>query len=283
MGYGRCAAQALLLAGIAHGVTLGPRTARAPLLQQRITKGSWPAGVWSGVIDQQMEMLETIEGVREVDLPARFAWQESEKHGVSLKTRCFESRDYRKVRMTAIDGGRQLQVFNSVWYPSAELDAPILGIDFLQFGGKKFLTVVDIQPLDKSAAYLEHYCAPADAIRQRYPDLCGERSTRFYEDDRYFSDQMLYGRMEDEALVGDVVQPAFAEYLAYYHGKVKGAQRGDAEQRARVMGLQADYDQWNAERDPAHAMFVKYFGDKWADDYLTDVLFELAEDVHPDK
>ena len=51
---------------------------------------------------------------------------------------------FRRVRMTYFDGGQALQVFNSLWYPTFNRpDAPLLGVDLLRFGPKKFLCIVD--------------------------------------------------------------------------------------------------------------------------------------------
>jgi 15,16-dihydrobiliverdin:ferredoxin oxidoreductase len=61
----------------------------------------------------------------------------------------YQSDEYRKIRLTYYDGGDQIQVFNSLWYPRCNLgfDVPLLGIDLICFNGKKCLCVVDFQPL----------------------------------------------------------------------------------------------------------------------------------------
>ena len=40
----------------------------------------------------------------------------------------------------------------------------------------------------------------------------------------------------------------------------------------------ADYDAFNAERDPAHGLFTSYFGAEWSDAYLSEFLFALAHE-----
>ena len=57
--------------------------------------------------------------------------------------------------MTYYDAGQDTQVFNSLWYPRAELgDLPLLGIDLIQFKDK-YLVVVDFQPLNEKQDILE--------------------------------------------------------------------------------------------------------------------------------
>ena len=58
---------------------------------------------------------------------------------------CVETEDFRKIRFTYMDGGKSLQIFNSVWYPRFDTDAPILGIELLLFGGHKMLAVVGLK------------------------------------------------------------------------------------------------------------------------------------------
>jgi len=229
------------------------------------------------VVEHQLDVIASTHGLEQVALPKHIASNFSPEFRTEVRSLCFSGAGFRKVRMTCLDGTPGLQVFNSVWYPEETRDAPILGIDLLRFGPKNFLVVSDLQPIDKSEAYLQRYTRGAAAIRQRYPVLCGERSQRYYEDDRFFSDEMLYGRLKDEGDVGTDVLPAFREYLDYYINAVHTAAEDDsALSKAWVLRRQADYDKWNAERDPAHALFQKYFGDEWAHEYLTSFLFDQA-------
>ena len=100
--------------------------------------------------------------------------------------------------MTYFDGGQALQVFNSLWYPTFDRpDAPLLGVDLLRFGPKKFLCIVDAQP-PQGRARAAHDTSTLDAIKRKYPALEGEVSSRYYDDNRFFSKQMLYGRFGDD-------------------------------------------------------------------------------------
>jgi 15,16-dihydrobiliverdin:ferredoxin oxidoreductase len=59
-----------------------------------------------------------------------------------------------------INAGETAQIFNSVIYPSYHYDLPLLGIDFLSFGKKKILVVLDFQPLFRDRDYLGKYIEP---------------------------------------------------------------------------------------------------------------------------
>merc|ERR1712095_71662 len=105
---------------------------------------------------------------------------------------CVSSNEYRKIRMTYYDAGDNTQVFNSVWYPDPAYNLPVLGIDLLAFNRKKYLAVVDFQPLyqdeDKHASTYEHLLAP---MKEKYDSLKGRMSSKFYDETQFFSKEML--------------------------------------------------------------------------------------------
>jgi 15,16-dihydrobiliverdin:ferredoxin oxidoreductase len=79
--------------------------------------------------------------------------------------------------------------------------------------------------------------------------------------------------------------PAFQQYCGAYLELVAGvaaapAAAACAEQaavEARVEAQQRAYDQYSANRDPAHALFKTYFGDAFADAYMHRFLFAHSD------
>merc|ERR1712146_518169 len=130
---------------------------------------------------------------------------------------------FRKIRMTYVDAGETLQVLNSVWYPEYQYDLPILGIDLLYFGKSKIITVIDFQPLSQKEEYTKKYINPLKPIKDKYPLLQGTISNRYYEDTRWFSEGMLFSRMESEEDIMQVLYPAYKEYMSIYTDMMKEA------------------------------------------------------------
>ena len=69
--------------------------------------------------------------------------------------------------------------------------------------------------------------------------------------------------------------------MGAYLAMIRGTKPTD--DRERVVGQQRAYDQYSAEHDPAHGLFVTYFGESWADEYVHDFLFDLSEKPARDK
>jgi len=191
---------------------------------------------------------------------------------------CFASDEYRKIRMTYYDAGESCQVFNSVFYPHEDHNLPILGIDILSFNRKKFLAIVDFQPLHQDedlhdALYEDSILEP---IREQYENLKGKMSSKFYDETQFFSKQMLFSRFEEEQIIPEELFPAFREYVSAHLKLVKETEK-NTDKMGIVKERQIAYDTYSAERDPATGLFAAMFGKDWADKFVHGFLFSRSE------
>lgn len=214
----------------------------------------------------------TLRPATNLDGTMDFSIKENHAEKARIVNLCFESDEYRKIRMTYYDAGHKTQVFNSLWYPRSNL--PILGIDLLAFYQKKHLAVVDFQPLHQEE---EHHDLPYSHLQQpiqsQYPSLQGKMSKRFYDETQFFSEHMLFARFEDENVVHQDLQPAFQQYVSTHVDLVKSASTKTAQ---TPWSRHAAYDAYSAKRDPATAMFERMFGKEWSDAYVHEFLFSMS-------
>ncbi|MEL6439535.1 MAG: 15,16-dihydrobiliverdin:ferredoxin oxidoreductase [Cyanobacteria bacterium J06621_8] len=193
-----------------------------------------------------------------------------------IQSWCYQSEELRKIRYSYIDAGANAQIFNSVIYPAHNYDLPLLGVDFLSFGSKKVLVVMDFQPLFRDRAYLGRYIEPMKEIRDRYDELAQDLAMKFYDANQYFSKYLLFAKL-DSAAVLEKLFPAFQEYLSLYWQLLEETPpSSDPAEIQRIIAAQQEYDQYSADRDPAHKMFSGYFGAEWAERFLYEFLFEDA-------
>ena len=198
------------------------------------------------------------------------------KNRATIQSWCYQCPQLRKIRYTYIDAGETAQVFNSVMYPSHHYDVPLLGIDFLSFGKKKILVVLDFQPLFRDRAYQEKYIEPMREIRDKYNELAQNLEMKFYDANQYFSKYLLFAKTDAETVVNRLF-PAYQEYIQLYWETLEAAQPlTNPDDIQRIVKAQQDYDQYSAERDPAHGLFSSYFGSEWSEKFLYDFLFEDA-------
>lgn len=207
------------------------------------------------------------------------SFNENKEKRARIVNHCYASDEYRKIRMTYYDAGDAVQVFNSVWYPDAKYNLPVLGIDLLSFNRKRYLAIVDFQPIHPEegshASTYEHVLRP---IKDKYDNLKGKMSSKFYDETQFFSREMLFARFEDGEVVGRDLLPAFKSYVETHVGLVGGTTPAtDPRATRHVLDRQTAYDTYSADRDPAAGLFAAMFGKEWAEDFIYDFLFSLSE------
>ncbi|NER27937.1 MAG: 15,16-dihydrobiliverdin:ferredoxin oxidoreductase [Symploca sp. SIO1C4] len=199
------------------------------------------------------------------------------KHQATIESWCYQCPKLRKIRYTYIDGGAASQVFNSVIYPAHCYDIPLLGIDFLSFGKKKIIIVLDFQPLFRDEVYQAKYIEPMGEIRDRYNDLAQNLEMKFYDANQYFSKYLLFAKTDPETVKTRLFE-AYKDYLNLYWQMLEQAEPlTEQEDIERIVKAQKDYDQYSADRDPASGLFSSYFGHEWSERFLYEFLFEDAK------
>ena len=216
---------------------------------------------------------------RAVPAELEFRISSKGKNPAMIESWCYQCPQLRKIRYTYINAGKTAQIFNSVIYPSYEYDLPLLGIDFLAFGQKKILVVLDFQPLFRDEDYLEKYIQPMAPVRQKYNELAQGLEMKFYDANQYFSPYLLFAKTDSETVVNRLF-PAYQEYIQLYWQLLENAQpHTDSATIERITQAHKDYDQYSAERDPASGLFSSYFGHEWSENFLYNFLFEDAVPV----
>ena len=211
-------------------------------------------------------------------IPPNLEFQVSQrgKNPAMIESWCYECPELRKIRYTYINAGETAQIFNSVIYPNYQYDLPLLGIDFLSFGKKKILVVLDFQPLFRDPEYLEKYIEPMAPIKNKYKELAQDLEMKFYDANQYFSQNLLFAKTDADTVVNKLF-PAYKEYVQLYWQLLERAEpRTEPEAIERVVQAQKDYDIYSANRDPASGLFSSYFGAEWSEEFLHEFLFEDA-------
>jgi 15,16-dihydrobiliverdin:ferredoxin oxidoreductase len=197
----------------------------------------------------------------------------------TIRSWAYSCPELRKIRYTYMDAGDAMQVFNSVVYPSHHYDLPFLGIDFLSFGRVKNLVVLDFQPLFQDEPYEAKYIYPLKALHEKYSDLVQGLEMKSYDANQYFSKYLLFAKVTPE-MVPTRVFSAFQDYLQLYWRMIDEAvPLTNPAEIQRVIEAQKAYDQYSADRDPAHGLFSSHFGNEWANRFLYEFLFEDAKPV----
>ena len=238
-------------------------------------------------------MKEHLSGLSVVPVQSSFEYREGAVNAKRARVFniCLKSDEYRKIRLTYYDAGKECQVFNSLWYPDASRgDLPVLGIDIMSFQNRKRnLAVIDFQPVRMAANNDPDDCngIPMNVKRKleflrniKYKALSkGKMSKRFYDENQFFSKQMLFARYGTDGIfdVCKSLYPAFQDYVRVHVDMVRSAKiSDDVVEQNHVLSRHQAYDVYSADRDPAVAMFSRMFGEEWTHEYVKDFLFSMS-------
>lgn len=217
-------------------------------------------------------------GGEPIKLPAFISKKLSDKDNGVIKNWLWKVPGFRRWRVTRFDVGKKLQVLNSVAYPDYSNDQPLLGIDLLWFGSsEKLVSILDFQPLIQDKLYLQRHFQGLKSLKKKFPHLSTENNMRSFDPSKYFSPWLLFCRGGlDEAK--DLLPIAFQDFVKCYWDLYETSLRNRSIISAKeVERLQVEYDVYSAEKDPAHRLFLSYFGEQWTDMFVNDFLFPKSK------
>jgi len=236
---------------------------------------------------QKSFMKEALPNLQRVSCE-EFSYNENLKKKARIINECYTAPGlYSKIRMTYYDAGEGCQVFNSLWYPDPKAhNLPLLGIDLLSFNRRKFLGIVDFQPLYNEDGQDEHDPIASGyeegllkPIKEKYEFLAGQSmSSKFYDETQFFSRQMLFSRFEEEDIISNELFPAYQDYVqAHVDLVTSNAELERVVDEKAVLERYDSYDTYSAVRDPAAGLFAAMFGKEWSDGFVHDFLFERCD------
>jgi len=206
------------------------------------------------------------------------AYRETSDGKGRIHSICFQSDEYRHIRMTYYDQGDVGQNFNTMWYPHYTYNLPILGVNLLSRSVlNKHLAIIDFQPLHKAENdHVKLFSSIQRKITKLYPELESDPDDRVL-DLQVFSKNMICKRFSREAVVIDSVFPAFHDYVLEHVNLVHTTDPDEsANAKEAVMKRHAAYDLYSAVRDPCRLALGKVFGNEWANDFVFEFLYPLC-------
>ena len=212
----------------------------------------------------------------EKKLPLEFQEFQNKDSKYIIKNYLYESSKYRRWRLTILNGGDKLQVFNTVAYPNYSSEKPILGVDILWFGvSQKLLAVLDFQPLIQNQNYLDKYCSRLNLIKEKYSNFDNEKMKDIYDSNKYFSPWVIVCRgnkINLERELNKVFIMFLKEYLSMDDLIIDNQFLNNEEIRSKHI----EYDKYSSEKDPAEKLFERFFGKSWTEKFIKEFLFTLS-------
>ena len=212
-------------------------------------------------------------GAKRLNISEDFKEFTSKDKKYTIKNWLFEASSFRKWRITQLDGGGKIQVFNTVAYPIFQCEQPILGVDILWFGNsQKLLTVLDYQPLIQDNEYLQKYCAKLNVIKNKYPEFDNTKMKKIYDSNKFFSPWVIIYRGNKSNLEQDL-NNIFYLFLEEYLNINALFSKNKFLNPEEIKLKHFEYDKYSADKDPADKLFKKFFGEEWTSKFIKNFLF----------
>lgn len=212
--------------------------------------------------DRTLEELHR-RGAVERPLDAQYATQLV--RDTTLTTRCLELPDRGEARLVSIEG-KKVHILNAFLWPRPEVQAPVYAMEFVAFGPKPIVAVIDAVGLagDASVQLARELLAEAHA---RFPFTAGDDLPAWFQSCRSGHEFFVRPqRVEDFAALGEAHLFAWARAL--------DALRIAPLIRDSTHEIQLkSYKSHHANSSPGLKWLQVSFGEAWTDTYLHRIVF----------
>lgn len=218
----------------------------------------------ASIIRKHQQTLPNVEPLK-VDDEFAQVYKPTEDGDLNIKNEMFSCTGLRKVHLEIATLGK-LDILHCIWYPHPNYNLPIFGADIVAMNNVCSAAITDLSPVDGLESPVYHSISK---ISEFY-NFKNERDVPEWGE--IFSPYCKFARLEDDEdrkKFCDVVD----EYLATFVGSVWSSNVDNIRSIKRYDG-QLNYCKKQKLNDKTRRILAKYFGDRWADLYIDEVLFD---------
>ncbi|WP_010479299.1 phycocyanobilin:ferredoxin oxidoreductase [Acaryochloris sp. CCMEE 5410] len=203
-------------------------------------------------------------------LPPEFGHVEGRLEGefLVIENICYQAPPFRKLHLELARVGTGLDILHCVMFPEPQYALPMFGTDLVGGRGGISAAIADLSPTANgklSPSYHEHL--------QNLPDLKFSEPRQIPEWGTIFSEFCLFIRPQTSQEETQFLERVSA-YLEWHCQQAITTQPVSESEIEQVMAGQQRYCQQQQQNDKTRRILEKAFGDKWADRYMTTVLFD---------
>jgi phycocyanobilin:ferredoxin oxidoreductase len=206
-------------------------------------------------------------------LPAELGYVEGKLEGerLTIANRCYQTPQFRKLHLELAKVGSGLDILHCVMFPRPEYELPMFGCDLVGARGQISAAIADLSPINPTHSLPLAYQTALSALPA--PQFSQPRELPPWGD--IFSDFCLFIRP-----VGADEEAEFVDRAASFleiHCQQAISTQPTPDRRIENLAGQRDYCAKQQKNDKTRRVLEKAFGTDWADNYMTTVLFDIAE------
>lgn len=207
-------------------------------------------------------------------LPAELGYVEGRLEGEKLiiENRCYQTPQFRKMHLELAKVGNMLDILHCVMFPRPEYDIPMFGCDLVGGRGQISAAIADLSPVDLERTLPEAY----NTRLANLTELNFSQPRDLPEWGNIFSEFCIFVRPsspEEETMFLLRVE----EFLEIHCTQAIASSPVTTEKSLQILAGQRNYCTKQQQNDKTRRVLEKAFGQDWAENYMTTVLFDLPE------
>ncbi|MEM8720755.1 MAG: phycocyanobilin:ferredoxin oxidoreductase [Cyanobacteria bacterium P01_G01_bin.39] len=207
-------------------------------------------------------------------LPEGLGYVEGKLEGERLRieNRCYQTPQFRKMHLELAKVGKNLDILHCVMFPRPEYPLPMFGCDIVAGRGGISAAIADLSPTSPEKTLSADYIKRLSALPQ--PQFSEVRELPPWAD--IFSDFCSFVRPSNATEEQDFLDLASGYLRIHCKQAVKSKPVSPQEQELYLAG-QRYYCTKQQQNDKTRRVLEKAFGEDWADNYMSEVLFDVPE------
>ena len=213
-----------------------------------------------------------LEGLEIIEVNPNLSTIISDEKGKELyiENEFHKAKGFRKLHIEVAEFSKNLKILHCVFFPDPKFDIPIFGMDLVKINNIVSAAIVDLSPVSKNQVFkYEKYLPKLDKSRfssiREIPSW-GEIFSKyvFFASLKTESEKIAFSKIVDKYLAALInlsreTQPDFDNKVI----------------RERTL-YQKNYCFQQMKNDKTSMVLLKYFDEKWVEDYIKNVLFDFS-------
>ena len=209
-------------------------------------------------------------------LPEGLGYVEGKLEGEKLRieNRCYQTPQFRKMHLELAKVGKNLDILHCVMFPRPEYGLPMFGCDIVAGRGNISAAIADLSPTSPDKTLSPSYIQSLDALAKA--DFSEIRELPPWAD--IFSQYCLFVRPHNTEEEESFLDIAGGYLRVHCQQAAKSKPISYQEQKLYLAGQQY-YCNKQQQNDKTRRVLEKAFGEEWAENYMTTVLFDVPESL----
>ena len=209
-------------------------------------------------------------------LPEGLGYVEGKLEGEKLRieNRCYQTPQFRKMHLELAKVGNNLDILHCVMFPRPECALPMFGCDIVAGRGNISAAIADLSPTSPDKTLPAGYIKSLDSLDKT--DFSELRELPPWAD--IFSEYCLFVRPHNPEEEQNFLDIAAGYLRVHCQQAVQSTPISSQEQKMYLAGQQY-YCNKQQQNDKTRRVLEKAFGEEWAENYMTTVLFDVPESL----